>query len=167
MTAEPAEFPRPLALGAIPAEGRDLLLQASPAECAALAARFHILAVASLTARLHLRPEPTGGIRVTGRLAAEVVQECVVSFDPVAQRVDEPVELRLLPPGLAPNDGPEEPDEIESRPDGLVDLGEAIAEQLALALDHYPRAPGAVLPAELDAGPEHPFAGLAALRRPN
>ena len=44
---------------------------------------------------------------------------------------------------------------------GTIDLGEAAAEQLALALDPYPRAPGAVL--EMEEEPEAaPFAALAA-----
>jgi hypothetical protein len=58
----------------------------------------------------------------------------------------------------------------------VADLGEAVAEQLALALDPYPRAPGAELPAEAAEagseegeatapGPAAPFAALAGLRR--
>ena len=43
----------------------------------------------------------------------------------------------------------------------------ATIEQLALALDPYPRAPGAELP-EIEAEPEaHQFAALGALKRPN
>ena len=39
-----------------------------------------------------------------------------------------------------------------------------MAEQLALALDPYPRAPGAALPSEANDAAEHPMAGLAKLR---
>jgi hypothetical protein len=50
-----------------------------------------------------------------------------------------------------------------------LDLGEALAEQLALALDPYPRAPGASLAAAEDEEDESPargpFAGLAPLRK--
>jgi hypothetical protein len=42
----------------------------------------------------------------------------------------------------------------------VLDLGEAVAEQLALALDPYPRVPGAELP-EIESDPqERPFAAL-------
>ena len=60
---------------------------------------------------------------------------------------------------------PEALDEIPYA-DGMLDLGEAAAEQLALALDPYPRAPGAALPEIADEAEAHrPFAALASLRR--
>lgn len=161
-----AEFSRIVNLARLPPGGRTERLAATPAECAALAQRFGIPAVRSFGAALRLRAGPGGLTEVTGRLSAEVVQACVVSLEPVLQQVEEAVDLRVLPPGQAPSDEPEGPDEIESDGD-VVDLGEALAEQLALALDPYPRAPGAALP-----GPEggagsarSPFAALAALRK--
>ena len=63
---------------------------------------------------------------------------------------------------------PEAEDEIPFA-SGVLDLGEAAAEQLGLALDPYPRQPGVALPElelELDGTP-HPFAALAARRRTN
>jgi uncharacterized metal-binding protein YceD (DUF177 family) len=164
----PPEFSRLVSLARIPEAGREEVLRASPAECAALAARFAIPAVGRLDARLLLRPEPgSGAVMVTGTLSADVVQACVVSLEPVAQQVREDVVLRLLPPGQDPSDDPEGPDEIPIEGDA-VDLGEALAEQLALALDPYPRAPGAALPGEggEEAQARGPFAALAALRPP-
>ena len=164
MPPDPApEFSRPFPLGSVGPDGRREILEADEAERAALAARFGIPAVESLRAELRLRPEADGAVRAEGRLAAEVVQSCVVTLEPVAQRVEEAVALRLLPAGLEPRDDPDEPDEIPSR-NGVVDLGEAVAEQLALALDPYPRAPGAVLSAEAADEAEHPMAALAKLR---
>jgi hypothetical protein len=55
-------------------------------------------------------------------------------------------------------------DEIPTGPGAVADLGEALAEQLALALDPYPRAPDAALPPEAEEAPASPFARLAALR---
>ena len=157
------EFSRLLRLGSVGPEGRREVLEADGAERAALARRFGIPAVESLRAELRLRPEADGGVRAEGRLAADVVQSCVVTLEPVAQRVEEAVELRLLPAGAEPRDEPGEPDDIPSQ-DGVVDLGEALAEQLALALDAYPRAPGAELPAEASDAAERPLAALAKLR---
>jgi uncharacterized metal-binding protein YceD (DUF177 family) len=162
------EFSRLIRLGP---ETRDVTLEATPAECAALARRFGILGIGSLAARLRLEPEAAGTVRARGRLEAAVEQACIVTLDPVAQRVDAPIDLRILPDGGEPADEePDSPDEIESA-GGQVDLGEAVAEQLALALDPYPRIPGAVVP-ELDAPePEepaparpNPFAALAKRR---
>lgn len=157
------EFSRPVRLGPEP---RELALAATAAECAALAARFGILAVHALEASLRLAPEPGGAVRARGELRAEVEQVCVVSLDPVRQAVRAPLDLRILAEGERPaDDDPESPDEIESR-GGQVDLGEAVAEQLALALDPYPRAPGAALPPIAEppapAARPNPFALLAA-----
>ncbi len=160
------EFSRLVPLARLPEFGRAETLKASPAECAALAKRFAIPAVDRLEAALLLRPEPGGGVMVTGTLSADVVQACVVSLEPVAQRVEDEVALRLLPPNEEPSDDPDSPDEIPVEGD-TVDLGEAIAEQLALALDPYPRAPGAELPQDAAGGDAAgPFGALAALRRP-
>ncbi len=161
------EFHRPVPLGTLGQgghTGRRLVLEATPAECEALAGRLGILGLASLSAVLQLRPEEGGTVLVEGQLAARLTQACVVSLDPVDQVVDEPVAFRLLPPGREPADGPDELDEIES-PDGIADLGEAVTELLALALDPYPRAPAAELPAEAGGAVTGGFAALAALRR--
>ncbi len=166
------EFSRPVALGRIPAEGREDRLAASPEECAALARRFGILAIHGLDAVLRLAPERGGALAVSGRMTAEVVQECVVTLEPVTQSVAEEVSLRVLPAGTEPSDDPDGPDEIAAE-GGVLDLGEAIAEQLSLALDPYPRAPGAALAPDADAPPPEAadalappgaFAALAALR---
>jgi hypothetical protein len=157
------EFSRPLPLGLVGPEGRREVLKADESERAALARRFGIPAVESFRAELLLRPETGGAVRAEGRLDAAVVQLCVVTLEPVAQRVEEAVDLRLLPPGREPRDEAGEPDEVATR-GGVADLGEAVAEQLALALDPYPRAPGAVLPAEANEPGEHPMAALAKLR---
>ena len=165
MPLDPApEFSRPLPLGLVGPEGRREVLEADEAERAALARRFGIPAIERLRAELRLRPETDGAVRAEGRLDADIVQTCVVTLEPVAQRVEEEVALRLLPPGQEPRDDPDEgADEIATER-GVADLGEAVAEQLALALDPYPRAPGAALPAEASEAAEHPMAALAKLR---
>lgn len=158
------EFSRPLALGLVGPDGRREVLEADEGERAALARRFGIAAVERLRAELRLRPEADGAVLAEGRLDAAVVQLCVVTLEPVPQRVEEAVALRLLPDGREPRDEVDEPaDEVATR-NGVADLGEAMAEQLALALDPYPRAPDAALPAEASDAGEHPLAALAKLR---
>jgi uncharacterized metal-binding protein YceD (DUF177 family) len=164
------EFSRPIRLAPEP---REVTLEADAAERAALTARFGILGLGELRATLRLQPEPGGSVRARGRLVAQVEQACVVTLEPVAQKVDVPLDLRILEDGEVPgDDDPDSPDEIESE-GGVVDLGEAVAEQLALALDPYPRAPGAELPALDPPEPAeapaparpNPFAKLAKLRQ--
>jgi hypothetical protein len=161
-----AEFSRPLSTGALRGGGRSEVLEASAPERAALAQRFGIPAVGRLRAELLLTPEQDGAVLVTGRMEASVTQECVLTLDPVEQRIEERVALRLLPAGREPADGPDDDaDDIATAADGVADLGEALAQQLALALDPYPRAEGAALPATAADSPANSFGVLAALGR--
>ncbi|MGF1611617.1 MAG: DUF177 domain-containing protein [Kiloniellales bacterium] len=178
-------------------------IEARAEERQALARRFGLLALERLRAHLRLEPsESRGGerglVRLTGRFEAELMQACVVSLEPVRSRLEGDFELlySLVPQGLTGRSGewrpgPEPgagevvfgPDEVEPPelvgPAGL-DLGEAVAQQLALTIDPYPRAPGAVLEAAEwppkgvrgsdDGGPEDdveagPFAALRRLKR--
>jgi uncharacterized metal-binding protein YceD (DUF177 family) len=165
------EFSRPVRLGPEP---REIAFEANEAERTALANRFGILGIGALSATLRLQPEPGGSVRARGKLHAEVEQACVVTLEPVRQTVTAPLDLRILEEGEAPaDDDPESPDEIESQ-GGLVDLGEAVAELLSLALDPYPRAEGAEMPpmeapdtGEVEPVPSerpNPFAKLAKFR---
>ncbi len=111
-------------------------------------------------------------VRAAGRVAASLEQRCVITGEPVAAHVDEPFEIAFVP---EPQVGDEE---IELRPEdcdtvfhdgAAIDLGSAIADTLALALDPYPRSASAesalreagVL-SEEEAGP---FAVLAKLKK--
>ena len=58
-----------------------------------------------------------GGIRVSGRLKAEVVQPCVVTFVPVRQEIDEPIDRIFLP-------GREKPTPAPGKAEVFVDLEE-------------------------------------------
>jgi uncharacterized metal-binding protein YceD (DUF177 family) len=159
------ELHRPVPIVRIGPQGFDLLVEATPTECIALAERMQIPAVHALSCQFHLRPEGASVVVAHGRLLARVVQTCIVSLEDFEATVDEPFRVRFVPAGTESDDAdPESDDEIPYEGDSL-DLGEAAAEQLALALDPYPRMPDAALP-EVDADPDaHPFAALAALRR--
>lgn len=169
------ELSRPVVLERL---GDDELweIEADARECAALAARFALLGVDRLRATIRLR-RPKGGalIRGTGHLEAEVVQRCVVTLEPVHNRIDEDFTLfyTLKPEPEAPQHHDivveaEAEDPPEPLPPGGLDLGEAVAQQLGIALDPYPRAPGAALPAEASPEAERPagpFAALESLKR--
>lgn len=158
------EFSRPLRVAGVPEGGQRLRLEASAAECAALARRLEVPAVHALSAMLALRPDRAGGIAVDGVLEARVTQACVVSLEPVEQSLSEAVALRILPEGQTPSEDPDAEDEVEVE-GGVAELGEVMAQLLALALDPYPRASGAALPEAAQDAPESPFAKLSALKR--
>ena len=160
------EFPRPLAVARVSAAGIGMTVTADAAECAALAERFKLPAIGALRCRFQLRPAMGDSYEAEGELAARVTQLCVVTLDPFETEISESFRIRFVPEGAETED--EDPDAIDEIPyaDGTLDLGEAAAEQLALALDPYPRKPGAALDLPEDADQAHPFAGLARLRRP-
>ena len=93
-----------------------------------------------------------------------------MTLDPVVNRVEESIDMSFAEDIEAAAREAEvaldAADPPEPMVDGAVDLGEAAAEQLALALDPYPRAPGAVfepLP-EAEATKVSPFAALRRLQ---
>ena len=113
-------------------------------------------------------------VRARGRLKAVLRQSCVVTDEPVDAHADESFDIYFLPEPSS--ESPEEEIELHESDcdvvfhDGsAIDLGQAIADTLALTLDPYPRSPGAeatlkeagVL-TEAEAGP---FAALAKLKR--
>jgi uncharacterized metal-binding protein YceD (DUF177 family) len=165
------EFSRHQMLTDPPQAGVEDRLEASPAECAALAQRFGIEALKHFSARFTRKPYPGGGLLISGRLKAEPVQLCIVSLEPVTEHLDKPFTLVVLPPDGTLSEDPDGPDEIQADATGHFDLGEALAEELSLSLNPYPRKAGAHLPlppeevAEpTEATPRNPFAKLAALR---
>jgi uncharacterized metal-binding protein YceD (DUF177 family) len=159
------ELYRPIAIERIGPAGLDVTVESSAAECAALALRMNLPAVLALTCSFHVERETGGTLLVYGHLVARVVQTCVVSLEDFTSTVEEQFAVRGVPDGAESDDAdPETLDEIPYV-DGTLDLGEAAAEQLALALDPYPRAPGAVLPDMPDESQALPFNTLASLRR--
>jgi uncharacterized metal-binding protein YceD (DUF177 family) len=134
------------------------LVEADPAECRAIAARLRIPEVLALACRFTLRRADGGTIDAEGELRARVVRECVVSLEPFEMAVAEDFTVRFVPAGSeTDDDDPLTPDEIPYQ-GGAIDLGEAAVEQLALALDPFPRNPLSVLPdTEADEGPGNVF----------
>jgi uncharacterized metal-binding protein YceD (DUF177 family) len=165
------EFYRPISVERIGAAGRVQVVTADAAECAALTQRMAIPGVLSLTCRFHLTPAPGGVVVAEGELTALLLRECVVSLELFEVGVAERFRLHFVPAAEARADEDEEdaPLDIESDDEvpysgASIDLGEAAAEQLALAMDPYPRRPGAALPKEASEDAESPFAALARLR---
>ena len=138
---------------------------------AAIAERLRIPALHRLDAHATLKRD--GEVLVAeGRLRAALAQSCVATGEPVEASVDEPFTLRFAPTPKGNAD-----DEVELGADELdtlfhdgsgIDLGDALADTLALALDPYPRSAGAEaalkaagVMSEEEAGP---FAALAGLK---
>lgn len=153
------EFSRPFAVARVGEEAR-VTVEADDAERAAVARRMGVPELLALACEFTLRPGPGRAILAHGVLRARVVQDCVLTLEPFEAAMAETFRLRFVPAeaGAAPFD-PEADDEIPYR-GGEIDLGEAAAEQLALAIDPFPRKPGARLPAP-EAERDSPFEALA------
>ena len=170
------EFSRLYRLEALSEEPRPIEIEANPAEREALARRFELVAIEALGAvgTLVRRGE---AVEAAGTLRARVVQSCVATAEPVEAAVEEGfrVEFRPLPAGGRPEEEIELDEgelDIVFYEGGAVDLGEAVAQTLLLALDPYPRSPAAEaalreagVKSEEEARIESsPFAALAALK---
>jgi uncharacterized metal-binding protein YceD (DUF177 family) len=168
----PPELFRPLDVSAVPALGRGVDVTATADECLALASRLGQREIKSLSARLEVAPVGGGAVRVTGTFDADVLQECVVTLEPVAARVSGPIEVTFVPsPARGDFDEDVDPhaEEVETIVDGTIDVGEVVVQHLAIAIDPYPRIEGAVFKATPTSGPgveaaASPFAVLAKLR---
>jgi uncharacterized metal-binding protein YceD (DUF177 family) len=172
------EFTRPQRLDTIGAGESEVQVQAEPGERTALAARFGLKAIDRLAASYRIRRDAQG-IIATGHLSAQVTQACIITDEPVPATIEEDFAIRFLAEG---EEGSEDETELsEDECDivfysgGAIDLGEAAAESLALALNPYPRSANAEAAlrdagviseeeAKRQAEESGPFGGLAGLR---
>ncbi|MDX8499850.1 YceD family protein [Mesorhizobium captivum] len=149
----------------LPQKGLPVAIEANERQRAALAAEYDLLSVESYRAELLVASWKRNGVKVSGRVEADITQACIVTLDPVAAHIDEPVEALLLPEQsklgregfegggeiVLDADGPDSPETFSG---DTIDVG-ALAEQFfGLAIDPYPRKPGASLDAEGDDQPE-------------
>ena len=137
----------------------EMTIEADAEECAALAARFGVLAIENLRAEAEFSTKDDA-VLVHGTFTAHITQPCAVTRDPLSYGVEEAFSLRFVPSGRMGDyeeDAEfelteEDLDEIEYEGDAF-DFGEAIAQELGLAIDPYREGPGADAARE-DAGIE-------------
>lgn len=141
----------------------------------AVAGELGIVGIKKLRFAGELAPIGRKDWALTAQLGATVVQDCVVTLDPVTTRIDEGLQrsyLAQIPEIEAAEIEMPVDDTVEALPETL-DIAQVMIEALALALPLYPRAPGADLPTSVFTEPgvapmteddAKPFAGLGALR---
>lgn len=168
----PPEFSRKVDIREI--GDKPVLLSANAGECAALARRFGIVAVLRLEAQVSLEPKGQM-IEATGSFTADIVQSCAISAEDLPAHIAETLLLRFVPAQVAGRVEAEielaadDCDEIEYTGTAF-DLGEEVAQSLALAIDPFivgPMAEEARRTAGLlDPDSSGPFAALNRLRTP-
>jgi hypothetical protein len=129
-------------------------------------------ALKSLEATLRITPW-LDGAEIEGRWSAVVVQTCGVTLEPFESVLGGELSVRTAPSGspalgaggeheldLDP-EADDPPDEIF---DGVLHLGAYVVEDLCLAVDPFPRKPGAAFEAPQAEAEPSPFAALARLK---
>lgn len=147
-------------------------IAANEAERAALAVRFGLSSIEELRASLRLRRGEDGVVRLAGAYRASVVQTCVATLDPLRDEIEGGIDLRCIPEeASAAREVVVDPaEDVEILSGDSIDMGEIVAQELAVSLDPYPRRPDAD-PVDQETGdqgtgPEaaaHPFSALARL----
>jgi uncharacterized metal-binding protein YceD (DUF177 family) len=177
----PAPWQAPVAIEDVAETGRHFDLVADNDVRAAVTRLVGLRDLPRLEANFDVTRQGADGLRVRGRVSATVGQNCVVTLEPLANEVEEDVDLLFAPPPPAERKaGDDEAAETDSeRPQrswngpepligGVVDLGALATEFLILGLDPYPRKPGAVFELPQDVKPDPgPFAALAGLKDRN
>jgi len=157
------ELSRPFTVDRL-ARGLRIEVVANAEECAAVASRLGLPAIAALSCSFELHASVGSTIAAHGRLQAQVTYLCGVALEPFEAPVAEDFTVRFVPAGEESDDlDLDAEDEIPYEGDS-IDLGEATAEQLALALDPFPRKPDSALPDDVQ-NQGGAFAALAKLRR--
>lgn len=138
------EFSRPVRADQIVRHAQGVTITADAHEREALAKRFHLLSLSRLEADYTLS-ENDSGIEARGRVRAELAQPCVATGVAVPEKIDTEFLLRFV--AERGDEGDDEEMEIDSEDcdiigfDGqTIDMGEAVAETMALAMAPYPRS---------------------------
>ncbi len=154
--------------------GDEVCLAADPAQRAAIAKWAGILGVEKWDAWVKIKKLASNHFGLNFHLAADVIQSCVVSLEPVPGHLERDFsrELVFVPRhrpaetvsetvlDIAEEEGPEEIQSLH------VDLAAPVLEEFTLALDPYPRRPGAEFAPQTEPsdGSGSPFAALKALK---
>jgi hypothetical protein len=172
----PAPWQVPVAIEDVAETGQHFELVADNDVRAAVARLVGLRDLPRLKANFDVRRHGADGLHVSGRMSATVGQNCVVTLEPLANEVEEDIDLLFAPPPPVEHKADEAVEEASERPQrswngpepligGVVDLGALATEFLILGLDPYPRKPGAVFEAPQDVKPDPgPFAALAGLK---
>lgn len=172
---QPLDLDAVIKVDKIPSAGRTVIIATDDEQREALAERLRVGEVQSFEANL-VAQRFRGGIRAQGRVSGTITQPCVVTGEPVTQRIDEEIDRIFLPGRDEASEataGAEifvnlEDDDLPDYFDGNeIDLADVVLEVFALAIDLYPRAEGAELGAREkgdDPAESSPFAALRALK---
>ncbi len=172
-------------------EARDYSLHPDQDELPALAKALNVVSIEKINA--HIRVHRTkSGVRARGKVTGTLTQNCVVSLQPVEEKIYEEIDRtfvvnkaaadRWIEKNNARQDQYMDADDIDAPDiivDGKIDLAAVALEHFILGINLYPRAEGVELednpntlsfniqddePDDDDEKPASPFAALASLK---
>lgn len=158
----PVSFP--VNVARLPHRGMPVVVEADATQREALAAEHGLESVERYRADLLVSPWKRNGVKVSGRVQADVTQACTVTLEPLQAVIDAEVEGLFLPEDsklgrhgfegggeiLVDFDGPDSPETFAG---DTIDAGALAEEFFGLAIDPYPRKQGATLAAVPDETP--------------
>lgn len=171
----------PVIVQNVPKKGLEITISTNETERAQLAATHGLNAVNAFSAKFLLTQWKKDGIKLRGRIDAQIVQTCSVSLEPIEATIAEDVDTIFVPESsrlariqlddsgemLIDADGPDAPETFEG---DRIDIWAVAEEFFDLAIDPYPRKPGLEQAAghaevfaeeEEEEKPVSPFARLA------
>jgi hypothetical protein len=176
MTDESPPFQHIYDLGDLGRAGAEVRLAAGGEELKQIARWLDVEVVEAFSATVQLRKHSATGFSLDADMQADIVQSCVVTLEPVRSHIARQVHrelhltqhrLRTRPHESIPLGAGAGDDEVPEEIDTLAyDLAAPLLEDLALAIDPYPRAPGVEFAPPEDAPEprESPFAVLKSLK---
>jgi len=142
------EFSRPVDVESLPHGRLTFEFDATAEERRNLANRLAVSAITELSAVIQAvrrGSKDSTIVDVSGSARAHYGQTCVVTLEPVSFEIEFEVDARYANESTDSDDTEIEPFEDFSEPieNGVIDLGELVAQTLALEIDPFPRKPGA------------------------
>jgi hypothetical protein len=161
-------------LGRLPQAGDEVVIAPSADDLARIAHWAGVERVGALKAKIGLRKISPTRYAFDAELEADIVQSCVVTLDPIHSHIARAFTrdlflspaARHMPKEVVVDVAPLDEDGREEIGSLRYDLAVPVLEELALAIDPYPRAPGVAFEPPQDGAdsPEHPFAALKGLK---
>ncbi|MCK0070399.1 YceD family protein [Kordiimonas laminariae] len=155
-------------------------IEATDDEKSILVERFNLVSLSAFSAEVTVKSKADmDAVLLEGHIDAELEQACTISLKPVAETVSENFSLLLVSPEMANSMDEDEAYLDVDAPDydalegDIVEVGELVAQTLAISMNQYPRAEGVELNVsasanvsvnEVELEKPNPFAALGKLK---
>ena len=126
-------------------------LKATDSQLKDLETRFSVVSIEAIEASVKVYTREGPGIMVEGSVKAQLVQSCITTLKDVPETIDTPLTLLLVDSETANRMDEDESFMANEEPEydalegDTVDIGEIVAQTVAISLNPYPRAEGATL----------------------